>query len=98
MKTTDLILLQQVCKHHEIELNFIYSLKELNLIEVVVFDGCEYVLENQLKEIEKMIRFHRELNINIQGIDAIYILLEQIKNLESELAKAHNKLREFNIE
>jgi len=98
MKTTDLILIQQVCKHHQVEFSFIHSLQELGLVEVVVFEDCEYLPQNQLKDVEKMIRFYRELNINIEGIDAIYHLLKRIENLEIELLNAKNKLMAFNIE
>jgi hypothetical protein len=97
MKTTDLILIQQVCEHHQVEFAFIYRLQELGLVEVVVFEDCEYVSQNQLKDIEKMIRIHNELNINLEGIDVIFHLLQRIENLEQELLYAKNKLREFNI-
>lgn len=98
METTDLILIQQVCEHHQVEFAFIDSLKELGLVQVVVIEDCEYLPTEQLKDVEKMIRFYRELNINIEGIDAIYHLLKRIENLELELLQAKNKLRAFNIE
>lgn len=98
METTDLILIQQVCKHHKVEFSFIDSLKELGLVQMVVIEDCEYVPQEQLKDVEKMIRFYSELNINIEGIDVIYHLLKRIEKLEKELLSAENKLREFNIE
>jgi len=98
MKIPDLILIQQVCDHHQVEFAFIDSLRELELLQVVVVEDCEYLPQNQLKDLEKMIRFYRELNINIEGIDAIYHLLKRIENLEKELLNASNKLRAFNIE
>ena len=98
MKTTDLILIQQVCDHHQVEFAFIDSLNELGLLQIVVIEDCQYIPQNQLKDVEKMIRFYRELNINIEGIDAIYHLLKRIENLEQELLNANNKLREFNLE
>ncbi len=97
MKTTDLILLQQLCECHQVELSFIHSLEELGLVEVVVIENDKYLAQNQLKDVEKMIRFHSELNINLEGIDAIYHLLNKIELLEQELLNAKNKLREFNV-
>lgn len=98
MKTTDLILIEQVCEHHQVEFAFIDSLRELGLVQVVVIEDCEYIPQKQLKDVEKMIRFYRELNINIEGIDAIHHLLKRIENLEQELLNAKNKLREFKVE
>jgi len=40
-----------------------------------------------------MMRFHYDLNINIEGIDAITHLLQQIEDLQQELIATKNKLR-----
>jgi hypothetical protein len=40
-----------------------------------------------------MMRLHFELDINIEGIDAISNLLQQIDNLQKELISTKNKLR-----
>ncbi|MBK6338750.1 MAG: hypothetical protein IPN93_15995 [Bacteroidetes bacterium] len=45
-----------------------------------------------------MIRIHYELNINLEGIDAIFHLLNRIENLELELLTVKNKLQAFDIE
>jgi len=98
METTEMILIQQICTCHEIEFSFIYELNELGLIEIESIENDKYIHENQLKDVEKMIRMHRELNINIEGIDAIYNLQQRINQLEQELTQTKNKLKAFNIE
>jgi hypothetical protein len=40
-----------------------------------------------------MISFHYELNINLEGIDAISNLLNQIDDLQDELDRTKNRLR-----
>lgn len=98
MATTEMILIQQICYCHDIEFTFIHKLNELGLIEIHSIEDDKYIHENQLKDVEKMIRMHRELNINIEGIDAIYNLQQRIDQLEQELTQTKNKLKAFNIE
>lgn len=95
METKDLILIEQLCSHHNIEVSFVNSLHEFGLIEIVVFEDNKYLSHEQLKDIEKMMRFHYELEINMEGIDAISNLLLKIDNLQQELTDAKNKLRLF---
>lgn len=95
MKTNDFILIEQFCKHHEIEISFINSLQQFGLIEVIVIENNQYLSSEQLKDLEKMVRFHYELNINIEGIDAIAHLLKQIDQLQQELVSVKNKLSLF---
>jgi signal transduction histidine kinase len=95
MENKKLILIEQFCKHHEIEFSFINSLQEFGLIEIVVFENEKYIPEEQLNDVEKMIRLHYELEINMQGIDAVFSLLKQINDLQQELTAAKNKLRLF---
>lgn len=95
METKNLILIEQLCSHHNIEVSFINSLHEFGLIEIVVIEDNKYLSHEQLKDIEKMMRLHYELEINMQGIDAISNLLVQINNLQQELTVAKNKLSLF---
>lgn len=95
METKNLILIEQLCSHHNIEVSFVNSLHEFGLIEIVVIEDNKYLSHEQLKDIEKMMRFHYELEINMEGIDAISNLLLKIDNLQQELTDAKNKLSLF---
>ena len=66
MSKTDIILIEHICKHHQVEFSFINSLKEMGLLQVLVLEDGEYVQQHQLKDIEKMIRIHYELNIKLE--------------------------------
>ena len=98
METKDLILIEQFCTHHDVEFSFINSLHEFGLIEVVELNDVKYLANEQLRDVEKMIRLHYELDINMEGIDAISNLLKQIDNLQKELIATQNKLRLFDID
>lgn len=101
MQTVNLILVEQFCTYLDVEVPFIYALQDFGLIEIVVLDQKEYISNQQIKEVEKMIRFHYELNINFEGIDVIANLLNQIHDLQQELSITKNKLKlleeDFNI-
>jgi hypothetical protein len=95
METKDLILIEQFCTYHAIDFSFINSLHEFGLIEVIELNDAKYLANEQLKDVEKMMRLHYELDINIEGIDAISNLLKQIDSLQRELIASQNKLRLF---
>ncbi len=92
MKTSNLIRIDQVSTHYHVDASFIYSLNELGHVALIVEKDESYVLEEQLKSLESMILFHTELQINIEGIDAIAHLLKKIEDLQGELLAAKNKL------
>ncbi|HRG32111.1 MAG: chaperone modulator CbpM [Saprospiraceae bacterium] len=92
MENNQLVLIDQVCVHYEVELNFIDSLEEYGLIQLVVMDNTKYLSPDDLQYVEKMIRLKYELGINMEGIDVINNLLHQIDNLQNELVLAKKKL------
>lgn len=93
MDTTNLISIQQFCEHYKVPLAFIDALNEYDLIEIVIAKNENYLKITQLNEIEKMIRLHYDLDINLEGIDAIYHLLKQVENMQNEIRSLHNRLR-----
>ena len=95
METRDLILIEHFCANHEIEFSFIDALHQFGLIEVIIHDDQKYLHQEQLKEVEKMMRMHYELDINMEGIDVISHLLKRMNSLQKELIETQNKLRLF---
>ena len=93
MENKNLITLQQFCVVHDINDSFILSLNEIGLIEVVTIEEKKYLYSEQLRDLEKMVRMHYELNINIEGIDTIAGLLHKIESMQKELIAAKNRLR-----
>lgn len=92
MKTTNLIRVEQVCSNCNVDISFIENIHDLGHIELIVEHNNHFINEEQLKSLESLIFFHTELQINIEGIDAIAHLLKKIENLQNELTVAKNKL------
>ena len=98
MTDRNLILIEQICRHYEIEPDFIVSLNSYGLIEIIELEQNKYLKLQEMSMIEKMIRMHYDLQINIEGIDAISHLLTKIENLQFELQSVQNRLRIYDSE
>ena len=85
MKKEELITVEQFCLHYKIETSFIESLKESGLIEIVSIERKQYLPTHQIGDIEKMIRLHYDLDINIEGLEAITHLLKKMRDLQQEV-------------
>ena len=95
MESKNMVQVEEFCTHCNIEFSFIHSLEEFELIQVIEVQGNKYLTGDQLNKIEKMAALHRELNINLEGIDVVFHLLEQIEDLQQALTTVENKLRRF---
>ena len=98
MEVENLISLAQFCEHHSIDENFILSLDDHEIIEVISVKGNSYIHIDSLEKTEKIIRLHLDLSINIEGIDVIIQLLEKIESLEKELILSKKKLVIYGID
>jgi len=90
-----LISENEFCEIHNVEISFIRSLEETGLIEIKTIEELGFIPVNQLPQLERMVRLYNELDINIEGLDAINHLLNRIMDLKLEVNKLRNRLRFF---
>ncbi|RDI52495.1 chaperone modulator CbpM [Flavobacterium glaciei] len=93
MNIENLIAIPALCTHYKVELSFFNNLSEMGLLEVKTIEETQYIHPDAINEIEKMIRIHQELDINTEGIDVVFNLLQKIDALQNELNSAKNRLR-----
>ena len=93
MSLENLIPLDQLCTHYKVEMSFFTNLNEFGLIEIRTIEQSQYVHQDITSDIDKIIRMHHELDINFEGIDTIFNLLEKIKALQAELITTKNRLK-----
>lgn len=98
MAQQEMILIETLCTHYEIEVSFVDSLHSLGLIEVHTVEQTRFIQEEKVGELEKMIRIHQDLDVNPEGIDVILNLLQKVDELKSELAATKNRLRRYELE
>ena len=89
---TNLIAITDICTYHEVEYTFISSLGDAGLLALKEVNQTIYISESELQKLEKMIRMHHELEINIAGIEAITHLLARIEQMQEEMRRLRNKV------
>jgi hypothetical protein len=92
MATEQLITIQQFCTYYDVEVSFIDALNEHGLIEIISTEEARYIDQEKIRMLEKMINLHYDLDINIEGIDAISHLLDRVSQLQRELNALKNRL------
>lgn len=95
MQTVDFIAAVEFCTFHHVELSFIKGLHESGLIGMTVRDGAVLLPADDLPALEKFVRWHYELAINAEGIEALAHLLQRVDHLQEENRVLRNKLRRF---
>jgi chaperone modulatory protein CbpM len=93
MQAEYLIALDEFCANHNIEISFISSLQETGLIEITTIKETRFIDADQLKQLEKFIRFYYDLDINMEGIETITYLLQKINAMQDEIVRLRNRLR-----
>lgn len=93
MNQKHLIPTQILCTHYEIEISFVEALNKIGLIHIEIIEQNQFIHQDQISDLEKIIRLHNELNVNLEGIDVVFNLLEKEQLLRSELTLLKNKLR-----
>lgn len=93
MALQNLILIETLCLHYKIEHTFINELNEIGLIEIKTIEQKQFIAQNKISDLEKMIRLHHELNVNIEGIDVVFNLLQKEIKLREEVNSLKSRLR-----
>ena len=93
MEQEQLIPAEIICTHHKIDTAFIFSLESAGLIEISRQDDAVYIHPSQLSDLEKFICFHYELEINMEGIEAIASLLQRMHSMQEEMLQLKRRLR-----
>ena len=79
-------------KIYEVEESFIESLQDVGLIQVIDEDNDRFIAYNDLSELEQFIRWHYEMDINVEGIDALHHMLQRVRSLQSEIEQLRREL------
>jgi hypothetical protein len=93
MENENMISAIEFCECHHIEISFIDSLKETGLIELATVEETPYIMESQLHDLEKIVRLYNDLDINLEGIDAVINLLKRMDDMQHEIIFLKNRLR-----
>jgi hypothetical protein len=95
MLNEELIRAEDFCTHNNISFSFVRSLSTYGLIELTTIEETQFIHGEQLKRLEQMSRLHHDLNINMEGLDAIVHLLQKVEQLQQEIAFLKSRLKIF---
>ncbi|MFD1552556.1 MerR family transcriptional regulator [Putridiphycobacter roseus] len=81
-----------ICLHYEIEITFVKELNQYGLIEIEEKENEAYIHQDQIADLEKILRLYNELKVNLEGIDVVLNLLKKEEALQEELNTLRNRL------
>ena len=74
------------------EETFLDALQSSGLIEIVIEEEDRYIEYVYLQEIEQFVRWHYDLEINMEGIEALHHMLQQVRELQSDVERLRGEL------
>lgn len=95
MDVNEFISANEFCNHYQIEESFLHTIYELGLINLRTFDNELYISWDDFSLLKTIVNLHFNLQINPQGIDAIFNLLNKIKEQQSEIVSLKTRLSLF---
>ncbi len=96
MQHLELIPIHTFCIHNNIDIQFVHALQQSGLIEIVTVKEASFIHEDRINDIEKFVRLHYDLDINLEGIEAITYLLQRVEDLKHENLRLKSRLRLYN--
>ena len=88
-----LIPAQEICRIYHVEYSFVNALKDYGLLDITRQADDSYIHEDQLEDLERLLTLHYEMDINVEGIEAIAHILQRFKKLQDEMKVLKNRLR-----
>lgn len=92
MTNEEMIAAEEFCLSHNVEISFLDALSQSGLLEVSRVENTTFISYEQLPDLEKLVRFHYDMDINLEGIEAIHHLLQQMKAMQQEMKALRGRL------
>lgn len=92
MTNEEMVAADAFCMSHNVELSFLRSLSESGLLEITTTEENVFIDQEQLPELEKLVRLHYDMDINLEGIEVVHHLLQQMKRMQDDMKVLKNRL------
>lgn len=93
MTTEQLIAVEVFATHQGLEVAFVHALHERGLIRIAVVQERHFLEPDELARIEQLARMHYDLDINLEGLEAISHLLDRMDTVQQDLRMLRERLR-----
>ena len=91
--TKELISIYKICDSYQIPNSFFEELQNFDLIPVYNENDETLIEVATLPKVEKILRLHYDLHINLEGVEVIFNLLQQIDEMQNEIDNLRRRLR-----
>ncbi|NLR68587.1 hypothetical protein HGH92_30065 [Chitinophaga varians] len=85
MENIDKLTIEECSQHYNIATSFIFDLDDHGLIVLTREEQVTYLHYDQLPLLEKYMRLHFDLQINMEGLEAISHLLKRVQLLQATI-------------
>lgn len=92
METTGMIAATVFCTHYKVEFSFVQSLHHSGLLQAESRENNLFIPVEEMPLLEKLVRLHYEMDINLEGIETIQHLLQQAEAMQQEIRQLKNRL------
>jgi hypothetical protein len=86
---------REICTRYQVEITFLEELSAHDLLEVQTVEETPCVATDRLGDLERYIRLHYELDINLEGIEVVSRLLEQLTESRRQLRLLETRLQAY---
>ncbi len=91
----DIVMIEEYARQSHTDVQFIHQLSQNGLIQIVIHQQAPCVPSRQLPLLEKYTRLHYDLDINLEGIEAISHLLQRLEIMQNEVENLRRQLKTF---
>lgn len=92
MNVKKYIPITEFCRGHALDESFVYSLHEIELIEITQVEAKPMIPRRDLRRLERLVRLHRDLDISPETLLAVDHLLDQVETLQDEVMALRRRL------
>ncbi len=92
MSTERLIAVEVFATHQGVETTFVHALHERGLVHITVVQEQHFLEPEQLARVEQLARLHYDLDINLEGLEAISYLLDRMDAAQQEARVLRERL------
>jgi hypothetical protein len=85
-----MIRIDHFCMVYDVEPAFIHTLGEWGMVDIV---GEDFISTGDLDRLDKLMRLHRDLDLDASGIEAVEYLLQKISAMQKEILHLKNRLK-----
>lgn len=88
----DMISVTAYCEKYHTAPDFIEALRQNGLLTVTIIEAEPCIHFDDLHDLEMFSNWYYDMNINVEGIDALMNMLERMRNLQQQVSSLQARL------